>query len=81
MTDHDRRALKILARYGEIRPGAMGEELSSSTRTTSLPQHFARPGGKVLRRLVALGYAELTLDGWAITSLGKMEANGPRDPL
>ena len=74
MTEHDIRALKILARYGEIGPGTLGEELSSSTRRTSFPQHFARPGGKVLRRLKALGYAEWTPGGWAITAAGRREA-------
>ena len=80
MTDNDRKALALLAQMESTRAGNFGEAMSTSD-VARMPQAYARSGGKALRRLVDLGYAETFSNketggnwGWQITSAGRRAA-------
>lgn len=77
LTDIQRRALELLAKQSRrMRPGEIGSELWDGFRA---PQCYARPAGKVLKRLEELGLVrwesrehELRGDwGWRITERGR----------
>ena len=84
LSDFDLRALQLLASCTDlVKPGVFGSMLWPQTRRP--PQAFARPAGKVLRRLETAGCAEWRSEreprrnwGWRVTFDGRRRAGAKR---
>ena len=72
LTDQDRAALAILRKRGAMTCATLGSELwgrrtaAGGGPRSRMPQHYARPAGRIVRRLMAAGMVTRVHDPFLI---------------